>query len=77
MVFLIVLDLLVSTLGRYASLERTYFKFLLWEDVGVLKKIDFNSLYFGKGVVVLKELDLTVFTLQGFCGLESPGFNSF
>ena len=21
---------------------------------------------------VLKELDLTVFTLQGFCGLESP-----
>ena len=48
MVFLIVLDLLVSTLGRYASLERTYFKFLLWEDVGVLKKIDFNSLYFAR-----------------------------
>ena len=26
---------------------------------------------------VLKELDLTVSTLQGCCGLESPGFNSF
>ena len=34
-----VLDLSDSTLGRYGSLERTYFKFLLWEGVAVLKKI--------------------------------------
>ena len=36
-----VMDLSVSTLGRYGSLERTYFKFLLWEGVAVLKNIDF------------------------------------
>ena len=29
----------------------------------VLKELDFNSFYFGKGVVVLKVLDLTVSTL--------------
>ena len=55
-----VLDLSDSTLGRYGSLERTYFKFLLWE-----------------GVAVLKKLNLTVSTLKGCGGLESPGFNSF
>ena len=56
-----VLDLSVFTLGRYGSLERTYFKFLLWEGVAVLKELtltvsslgrsggvdrtDFNSIY--------------------------------
>ena len=31
-------DLTVSTLGRCGSLKRTYFKFILWEGVAVLKK---------------------------------------
>ena len=31
--------LTVSTLGRCGSLERTYFKFLLWEGVAVLKEL--------------------------------------
>ena len=44
----------VSTLGRCGSLEKTEFK----------------SFYFGKGVVVLKVLDLTVFTLGRYGSLE-------
>ena len=55
------LILIVSTLGRNGSLEKSEFK----------------SFLLCKGVGVLKELDLTVSTLQGCCGLESPGFNSF
>ena len=43
-----VLDLSVSTLGRYGSPKRTYFKFLFWEGVAVLKKIEFNSFYFAR-----------------------------
>ena len=58
------LNLIVSTLGRFGSLERT----------------DFNSFYFGSlgtKVAVLKELILTVSTL-GRCGsLERTDFNSF
>ena len=43
----------------------------------VLKELDFNSYYFGKGVAFLKELILTVSTL-GRCGsLERTDFNSF
>ena len=57
-----VLDLTVSTLRRYGSLEGNYFMFLLWEGVAVLEKLiltvstlgrcgslertDFNSFYF-------------------------------
>ena len=45
--------------------------------MAVLKKTEFNSFYFGEGVVVLKVLDLTVSTL-GRCGsLERTDFNSF
>ena len=56
------LILTVSTLRRCGSLERT----------------DFNSFYFGKGVAVLKKLDLTVSTLQGVCsGLDRTDFNTF
>ena len=55
------LILTVSSLGRYGSLERT----------------DFNSFYFGEGVMVLKELILTVSTLGRCGGLESRGFISF
>ena len=36
----------------------------------VLKKVIFNSFYFGRDVVVLKELILTVSTLGGCGGLE-------
>ena len=59
-----VLDLTVSTLGRYGSLERNYPLFLLWEGVAVLKELDltvstlqgccglespgFNSFYFAR-----------------------------
>ena len=42
------LILTVSTLGRCGGLERTYFKFLLWAGVAVLKKIEFNSFYFAR-----------------------------
>ena len=57
-------DLTVSTLGRYGSLERNYFMFLLWEGLAVLKKLNltvstlqgcgglertgFNSFYFAR-----------------------------
>ena len=67
---LIVLDLSVSTLGRYGSLEKTYFKFLLWEGVAVLKKLNltvstlqgcgglkrtgFNSFFFARMLWYLK-----------------------
>ena len=37
----------------------------------VLKELIFNSFYFGEGVVVLKELILTVCTLGRSGGLES------
>ena len=57
-----VLDLTISILGGCCTgLDRT----------------DFNSFYFGMVMAVLKELILTVPTLQGCCDLESPGFNSF
>ena len=48
--------------GKYGSLERTYFKFLLWEGVAVLKRTDFNSFSFAEGVAVLKELDFNSFS---------------
>ena len=40
----------------------------------VLKELIFNSFYFGQGVVVLKELILTVLTLGGCDGLERTDF---
>ena len=33
----------------------------------VLKGLDFNTFFFGKGMAVLKELNLTVSTLQRVC----------
>ena len=36
----------------------------------VLKKLIFNSFYFGEGVGLLKNLFLTVSTLRGCGGLE-------
>ena len=40
MLVLKVLDLTVSSLGRYGSLERTEFNsFLLWEGMAVLKEL--------------------------------------
>ena len=52
------LTLTVSTLGGCGGLERT----------------DFNSFYFGEGVVVLKELILIVSTFRGCGGLERTDF---
>ena len=43
----------------------------------VLKKLIFNSFYFGEGVVVLKNLFLTVSTLRGCGGLDRTDGNSF
>ena len=40
----------------------------------VLKELIFNIFYFGDGVVVLKEMILTVSTLGGCGGLESIEF---
>ena len=40
----------------------------------VLKELIFNIFYFDDGVVVLKELILTVSTLGGCGGLESTEF---
>ena len=54
MLVLKVLDLTVSTLGRYGSLERT----------------EFNIFYFGKVQAVLKELILSVSTLGRYGSLE-------
>ena len=42
--------------------------------MAVLKELDFNSFYFESVAVVLKELILTVSTLRGCGGVESPGF---
>ena len=39
-----------------------------------LERTDFNSFYFGKGVAVMKKLNLTVSTLQGCGGLERTDF---
>ena len=42
----------VSTLGGCGGLQRTNLKFLLWEDVVVIKElicyVVFNSFYFGR-----------------------------
>ena len=43
----------------------------------VLKELNFKSFYFGEGVVVLKELILTVSTLGGCVVLKVLNFNSF
>ena len=43
-----------------------------------LERTDFNSFYFSKGVAVLKELILTVYTSLEECdGLERTDSNSF
>ena len=56
--------------GRYGSLEKTEFN-----------SVAFNSFYFGrvesKGVAVLKELILTVSTLERCGSLERTILNSF
>ena len=43
----------------------------------VLKELNFNSFYFGRGAAVLKELILTVSTLGRYGSLEKTDFNSF
>ena len=43
----------------------------------VLKKLIFNSFYFGEGVGLLKNLFLTVSTLRGCGGLDRTDVNSF
>ena len=53
--------------------ELIFNSFYIWECVVVLKEVIFNSFYFG-GVVVLKELILTVSTLGGCGGLERTDF---
>ena len=45
--------------------------------MAVLKESDFNSFYFAEGVGVLKELILTVSTLQGCGSLERTDLNTF
>ena len=40
----------------------------------VLKELIFNSFYFWEGVVVLKEVILTVSTLERCGGLDSKNF---
>ena len=42
----------------------------------ILKELIFNSFYFGEGVVILKELILTV-SSWGHGGTEGSDFNSF
>ena len=43
------LNLTVSPLGEGGSLERTKFElYPLWEDVVVLKELNFNSFSFGR-----------------------------
>ena len=73
---LIVLDLSVSTLGRYGSLERTYFKFLLWEGVAVLKKLNLTVSTL-QGCGGLKRTGFNSFYFARCCGLKRTGFNSF
>ena len=41
--------------------------------VGLIELI-FNSFYFSEGVVVFKELNLTISTLEGCGGLERTDF---
>ena len=57
------------------GLQRINFEqFLYWGDCGGLEGTDFNSI---QGIVVLKELILTVDTLGGCDGLERTHFQHF
>ena len=64
------LILTLSTFGGCGGLERTDFKFLLWEGVVVLKELNFNTFLLWESLVVLKELILTLSTLEGCGGLQ-------
>ena len=87
------LILTVSTLGRCGSLERTDFNSFYFGGCGSLERTDFNSstlgrcggvdrtdfnnIYPWKGVMLLKQLILTVSTWRGCGSLEKTDFNSF
>ena len=67
-----VLDLTVSTLGGYGSLEKTDFNSFYFGRCGSLETIDFNSFYFWEGVAVLKKTDFNSFYFgKGVASLES------